>query len=91
MMEQKRNNKNNLFDGDSDMKTATKVMFTHMGALRGIILVGERAIAAIFKELKQLGCGTMPGKKIVKTINPDLLSIKQKRMALNTINIVKET
>ena len=91
MMEQKRNNKNNIFDVDSDMKTATKVMFTHMGASKGIQLVGERAIAAIFKELKQLGCGTMPGKKFVKAINPYLLLIKQKRMELNTINLVKET
>ena len=83
MMEQKRNNKNNLFDVDADMKTDTKVMFTHMGALRGIKLVDERAIADIFKELKQLGCGTMPGNKVVKAINPDLLLIKQKRIEFN--------
>ena len=89
MMEQKRNNKNNLFDVDSDMKTATKVMFTHMGALRGITLIGERAIVAIFKELKQLGCGTMPGNKVVKAINPDLLSIKIKRMEFIAINLIK--
>ena len=54
MMEQKRNNKKNLFDVDSDMKTATKVIFTHIGASKGIKFVGERDIADIFKELKQL-------------------------------------
>ena len=89
MMEQKRNNKNNIFDVYASIKTATKVMFTHIGASKGITLVGERAIAAIFKELKKLGCGTMPGKKVMKAINPDLLLIKQKRMALNTINLIK--
>ena len=73
MMEQKRINKNNIFDVYSDMKTATKVMVTHMGASRGISFVGERDIAAIFKELKKLGCGTMPGKNFVKAINLDLL------------------
>ena len=78
MMEQKRNNKNNLFDVYSEMKTATKVMFTHMGASKGIKLVGERAISAIFKELKQLRCGTIPGKKLVKAINPDLLLIEKR-------------
>ena len=83
MMEQKRNNKNNIFDGDSDMKTATKVMVTHMVYLRGMKLVGERAIADIFKELKQLGCGTMPGKKVLKAINLDLLLIKHKRIKFN--------
>ena len=90
-MEQKRNNKNNLFDVDSDMKTVTKVMFTHMGALRGIKLVGERAIAAIFKSLNKLGCGTIPGKKLVKAINLDFLLIEKKSMALNTMNLIKET
>ena len=89
-MEQKRNNKNNIFDIDASMKTATKVMVTHIGASKGITLVGEISISAIFKESKQLGYGTMPGKKVMKAINPDLLSIKQKRMELSTINLVKE-
>ena len=40
MMEQKRNNKNNIFDIDASMKTATKVMVTHMGTSKGITLVG---------------------------------------------------
>ena len=50
MMEQKRNNNNNLFDIDASMKTDNKVMVTHMGVSKGIKRVGERAIAAIFKE-----------------------------------------
>ena len=32
----------------------------------------------------------MPGKKLVKAINPEFLSIKQKRISLNTINLIKE-
>ena len=40
MREKKRNNKNNMFDVYSIMKTATKVMVTHMGTSKGIKLVG---------------------------------------------------
>ena len=32
---------------------------------------GERAVAVMIKELKQLEEGPMPGKKVVTAINPD--------------------
>ena len=51
MMEQKRNNKHDLFDVGSDMKTATKVMCMHMGALRGIKLVGEEPLRLYLRSL----------------------------------------
>ena len=32
----------------------------------------------------------MPGKKVIEAIDPNTLSFKQKRMALNAINLIKE-
>ena len=40
-------------------------MFTQLGYLKGIKRFGERAIADILKELKQLEYGHMPGKTFV--------------------------
>ena len=90
MAEQKNHNVKHDFDVETGMKSATRVMFTQMGAAKGIKLFGERAIAAIVKELKQLEYGPMPGKKVVEAIDPDTLSLLQKKMALNAINLIKE-
>ena len=50
--------------------TAVDVMFTQMSAKQGIKLFGERAIAAMYKELKQLvDEGAMPGKPVVQPID----------------------
>ena len=61
MNEQEKNNVNHAFDVEAGMKSTTKVMFTKMRASKGIKIFGERAIAAIFKELKQLEYGPMLG------------------------------
>ena len=60
------------------IKNAVKVMFTQMQATRGFKLFGERAVAAMIKELKQLEEGPMPGKKVVTAINPETLSAEDK-------------
>ena len=46
------------------MRVATNVMFTQMQATTGFKFFGEKAVAAMFKELKQLEHGPMPGKRI---------------------------
>ena len=65
-------------------------MFTQMNASRGIKEFGERAIAAIFKEYKQLNDGAFAGKPVVGEINPDTLTPEQKRKALDAVNLIKQ-
>ena len=55
-----------------------------MSAKEGIRLFGERAIAAIFKEYKQL-----VNLEVFQAVDPNTLTYKQKIHALNTINTIK--
>ena len=48
---------------------AVGVMFTQMPASRGIKLFREKAVSAIFKELKQLNDGVLPGNPVIVPIN----------------------
>ena len=48
-------------DNNGVMQTSINVLFTQMSAKEGFKKVGEEAIAAIFKEYKQLNDGPMPG------------------------------
>ena len=56
--------KKNAFDVEMSIKAAVNVMFTQMQATRDFKLFGERAVAAMIKELKHLEEGPMPGKKV---------------------------
>ena len=51
-------------------------------------LFGERAVADMRKELKQLEEVTMPVKEVVTAIDPDILSAEDKAKALNAMNLV---
>ena len=55
-MEEKKyeTKKKNTFDVETSIKAAANVMFTQIQATRGFRLFGERAVAAMIKELKQL-------------------------------------
>ena len=46
------------------MKSAVNVMFTQMQATQGFNLFGERAVATMTKEPKQLEEVPIPGKKL---------------------------
>ena len=66
----------------SDKKThlfyvALKVMFTQMQATVRMKLFGEKAIAAMIKKLKQLKEGPMPGKRVIKAVDPDTILIEE--------------
>ena len=61
-----------------------------MQATRGFKLFGERAVADMIKELKQLEEGPMPGKKVVTAINPKTLSTEDKAKLLNAVNLIKQ-
>ena len=64
MDEKKHKTENkNTFDTETSIKASVNLMFTQMQATRGFKLFGERAVAAMIKELKQLEEGPMPGKK----------------------------
>ena len=53
------------------MDIAMKVVFTQMPAKKGTKKFGERAIAAMIKEYKQLKDGAVPGKPVIAPIDPD--------------------
>ena len=61
-----------------------------MSATQGIKKNGEKAIAAIFKELKQLNDRAMPGKPVVEPIPFVDLTQKDKSDALEAVNLIKE-
>ena len=60
------------------------ICFNQMSATRGIKLYGEKAIAAMFKEYKQLD-----DLEVLGRINPDNLTLEQKRKALRAVNLIK--
>ena len=61
-----------------------------MRAKKGIKLFGEQAIAAMFKEFKQLNAGVFPGKPVIAPINIDNLSPAEHKVALETFNLIQE-
>ena len=68
---------------------AVGVMFTQMSANRGIKIFGKRAVAAIFKELKQLNDGVLPGNPVIVPINIESLTDEDKRKSLKAVNLIK--
>ena len=44
----------------------------------------------MFNELKQMEHGPMPGKRVLRAIDPDLMSTEDKKKALNAINLIKK-
>ena len=75
---------------DSYYHKAIGVMFTQIPAKERIKQFGEKAIAAMLKELKQLNNGAMKGKHVVVPINPSKLTKFEKRVALDAVNIIKK-
>ena len=66
-------------------------IYTQMSAQQGIKKHGERAVAAIFKELKQLNDSVMPGKPVIAPIPfEELTDKKDKEQALEAVNLIKE-
>ena len=69
---------------------AVCLMFTKMSAHKGIKLFGERAVAAMMKELKQLNDGIIPGNPVIQQIPFDELSQKDKEQTLKAVNIIAQ-
>ena len=66
-------------------KLAVDVTLTQMTAKKGIKKHGERAVAAINKEYTKL-----EDMKVMGGLNPDSLTISQKKGALRAINLIKK-
>ena len=66
-------------------KLAMDVTFIQMTAKKGIKKHGEIAVASIYKEYTQLEY-----MKVMGALNPDSLTISQKKGALRVINLIKE-
>ena len=61
-----------------------------MNTKKGIILFGEKAIVAMFKEYKQLDDVPMPGKPVVAPFNPDPLTPLDRKKKLEVMKFIKE-
>ena len=66
------------------------VLLTQVSAVKGFKMFGERAVAAMVKELKQLNDGAMTGKPFVVPQDPDVLTEDEKESALEAVNLIKE-
>ena len=64
--------------------------FAQMQAHKGFKMFGDEAIAAMLKELTQLDQGAFPGKPVVEPIDPDTLSVEEKKRALGAVNIIEQ-
>ena len=71
-------------------RDTVNVVFTQMSAAQGIKKHGEKAIAAIFKELKYFNDGAMPGKPVVGPIPFTDLTEKDRSEVLEAVNLIKE-
>jgi len=60
-----------------------------MSAKVGIKKFGDRAVAAMLSEYKQLTKRAMPGKPVFGTIDPTTLTTEEKRRALEAVNLIK--
>ena len=71
------------------MKVATEVMFNQMSSKAGIKKFVERAVEAMVKYCKQIYKGPVEGKPSITPIDPDTLSYKDRRKALEAVNLIK--
>ena len=65
-------------------------MFTHMQATTGFNIFGQKVVAEMLKELKQLEHINMPGKFVLRALDPDTMTSEKKKKALNVINLIKK-
>ena len=72
------------------MKVATDIMFTKMSAKSGIKKFGEKTVADMIKQYRQINKGPMEGKPVVTYIDHETLSYKDKRKAIKSVNLIKE-
>ena len=80
----------------SFMSVAANVLFTQvlehaqMSAKAGIKRFGDRALAAMISEYKQLNTGAMPGKPVFGCIDPKNITMGERKRALEAVNLIKK-
>ena len=89
-IEESENDHIQCFQINDSYEKALHVMFTQISTHKGIELFGERAIAAMMKELKQLNDGVIPGNLVIQPIPFIELSNQDKKEALEAVNIIAE-
>ena len=63
---------------------------SQMSANAGIKKFGDRALAAVVNEYKQLNEGVMPGKPVFGRINHGDTTIEERKRALEAVNLIKK-
>ena len=79
-----------MFQIQNSYEKAVHIMFTQMPAHKGIKLFGQKAIAVMMKELKQLNDGVIPGNPVIKPIPFEELTAKDKKESLEAVNIIAQ-
>ena len=79
MSEEREKAKQTLFSVQTGMTLATNAIFTQMQAMTSFNLFGDKVLAAMFKELKQLEHGSMLGARVLRAIDPDTMSSEDKK------------
>ena len=59
-----------------------------MSAKAGIGRFGDRAIAAMVSEHKQLNTGSIPGKPVFGCIEPRDITVGEKKRSLEAVNLI---
>ena len=81
---------NTNFSTNTFPHRAVEVIFTKILAKKGIARFGERAVAAIVKEDKQLDYGAFSGKPVVQPISQANITKEDRSKALEAVNLIKE-
>ena len=66
------------------------MVFTQISEKKGIEKYGERAIAALVKEFKQLNDSAIKGKPVVAHIHPSQILSSEKKKSLNIVTSINE-
>ena len=64
--------------------------YSQMSAKAGIKMFGDRALAAVVNEYKQLNEGVMPEKSVFGRINHGDTTIEERKRALEAVNLIKK-
>ena len=65
-------------------------IMTQMSAKKGFKKFGQKAIASMFKELKQLHDGAMEGKPVVQPVDIKNTTEQERKEALEAVALIKQ-
>lgn len=71
------------------MRIAMNVIFAQMSARQGFKEVGEKTVAVMLKECKQLNDGPMPGKPVAGPVDIDKVPWEVRKKTMEAVNLIK--